>query len=588
MSLFTIFWITTLHGMKFTFKLRPKCVCCPCPLDSDPEMDTERSVHPKQEIHNDTPNINDSTLYDLFTPNNNDSKLALHDIFTPNFEGDTPMDSSTMYNYPLHTPNHHNHSPMDFPTNQPTHRPLPLTPERVETVATNRYHKPLKEIKNGWFRRFVERHGLYGNKPSSNVTLTNSPRVLRADGPLPSRAFVNLLNNPLSLSRDLFSSPSLLTSTSSSESTLALSLKQLVHAVPRSSKGTHQSKANHSLIVADTEVTILDTITNRSITYYAEQIIETRFGLICKGRIKGDHNATGVLKAMHVFNNSVIQTAAQNEYNVSRVLAQKQLSYAQGELDNVVHITDAKWLESQYTVSMSLYPGTLRDIMDKQLASNVGAIDDSGLPLAMPIVHEHVAIKVTVELLMQCLAGLQQLQKVFDSNFQYHNWSPDNILVTDVGVPVSSDVVYKVCDFGKVKPGQRPFGSEPYMSGVNNPKTSETCDINGMAVMGIEVISVFASFENRIWAALKESIKLAMLWRSIPTMRDHTIQCIARDVMKRHRGYVFQSDIIIEFFVKLAFFVTSDNITCAEFNNFLNESLAIVTSFPRSNFISFV
>eukprot|EP01083_Nonionella_stella_P145995 458605_1 len=541
MSLFTIFWITTLHGMKFTFKLRPKCVCCPCPLDSDPEMDTERSVHPKQEIHNDTPNINDSTLYDVNTPKS---------------EGDTPMDSSTMYEHPLHTPNH----------SHTLHRPLPLTPKHVEIVTANRQPKPwpLKKIRNSWFRRFVERHGLYGYKPNSNATLkSNTSHVLRAEGSSPPQSFISFLENPLSRSRDLFSSsiPRVLTSTASSKSTLAMSLRQLAHSVRRSSKETHGSTANHSLVVTDTEVTIWDKVTNRSVTYDVEQVIETRFGLICKGRIKGDHNATGVLKAMHVFNNSVIQTAAQNEYNVSRVLAQKQLSYAQGELDNVVHITDAKWLESQYTVSMSLYPGTLRDIMDKQLASNVGAIDDSGLPLAMPIVHEHVAIKVTVELLMQCLAGLQQLQKVFDPNFQYHNWSPDNILVTDVRVPVSSDVVYKVCDFGKVKPGQRPFGSEPYMSGVNNPKTSETCDINGMAVMGIEVISVFASFENRIWAALKESIKLAMLWRSIPTMRDHTIQCIARDVMKRDRGYVFQSDIIIEFFVKLAFFVTSDNIT---------------------------
>eukprot|EP01083_Nonionella_stella_P020863 57880_1 len=273
MSLFTIFWITTLHGTKFTFKFRkPKCLCCP--LDSDPEDVLTFT----QEIHNsgNTSNINDSTLYDVNTPKS---------------EGDTPMDSSTMYEHPLHTPNH----------SHTLHRPLPLTPKHVEIVTANRQPKPwpLKKIMNSWFRRFVERHGLYGYKPNSNATLkSNTSHVLRAEGSSPPQSFISFLENPLSRSRDLFSSsiPRVLTSTASSKSTLAMSLRQLAHSVRRSSKETHGSTANHSLVVTDTEVTIWDKVTNRSVTYDVEQVIETRFGLICKARINGDHDATGALK----------------------------------------------------------------------------------------------------------------------------------------------------------------------------------------------------------------------------------------------------------------------------------------------------
>eukprot|EP01083_Nonionella_stella_P113594 334928_1 len=424
--------------------------------------------------------------------------------------------------YPLKTPSDAADTPKAFETTNALNRPALLTPTRQSNSLPTPTKIP-RWKKNGWYVRFMERQ----KNPNATKQPSENPLSLRS----PHERLSSRLISPFS--------------SSSRSHGLASFARSATLTLP-------------SISVTENQVTILDKAGNTTLRYFAKQMAQTQFGMIFK------------------------VNTTRNEYNTSLMLAQKQRNYDRGELDNVVHITNAKWLEHdecpKYMVEMHLENGSLRDILKKQVAAAHVANDENASSATLIMTQQLYPIRVVLKLLRQCLLGLQQLRTVLGPDFKYDNWAPDNILVNNVSLPVSNEnIVYKLCDFGRVKREERRFGGEPYMSAVGHPKTVETHDINSLAVVGIEVFSAFGVFENRIWDALLESMKLAMLPRTVAVMRDYRIKYFAEEVRKKHWSYMFQSEFSTTLFTKLAHFVISDNVTCAEFSQFLNESLAIVS-----------
>eukprot|EP01083_Nonionella_stella_P110160 322167_1 len=320
---------------------------------------------------------------------------------------------------------------------------------------------------------------------------------------------------------------------------------------------------------------------------------------------------------------------AHHEFMFSKKLAKRQSEYINGTLDNVVRILDTKtnYKKStahdhpnsniKYLIVMDHYPGSLRDIINKQLTiatKNSDLARSGSLPTrrsSSPIRFHPITKKVNISswdlmrrlnmgsslltcgtvasgswycesdeiyamamainVLKQCVMGLKQLLQLFP-NLQFNDLSPGNILVTDVDFPVSKDIMFKLSDFGKTAVGKFRFGTAPYVSGVEDPQTSETQDINSLAVIGLEVLSAFGSIGNIIWTAIYEVTESAMTAHAVPMLRDARILELVMEVSKK-KCKPFQSESVTTFFQQLAQFAIGKDASFDNFERFLNTSM---------------
>ena len=319
---------------------------------------------------------------------------------------------------------------------------------------------------------------------------------------------------------------------------------------------TSSSKNSHSLKFRRIRRKNETVFTVQNVKYLVDQQLETEPGREYKLFVghpyyQNDTRVTIKVITAKRWDHESKRGDAYSEYTFSRVLAQ-QFQRSGAVNPNVVNIKGAKWKKSKngmnvdYVIVMECSCGSLRSIMNAQRAST-----DS--------MAEVDAMNVVINMLRQSVFGLKQLQSI-KANFRYNNWSPDNLLVDAVSLPISNGIVYKLSDFSKSRAGKHKFGTAPYMSANAGVEVS---DVNSMAVMGLEALSVFGCQDNYLWEAIWETCPLKVRESEVPSIRDAQIKIIIQEKEK-----LFATDAVNDFFKKLAHFAISDNATIAEFEEF--------------------
>eukprot|EP01083_Nonionella_stella_P089729 250454_1 len=219
---------------------------------------------------------------------------------------------------------------------------------------------------------------------------------------------------------------------------------------------------------------------------------------------------------------------ASHEYILSQKISRKQRI---SKLNNLIDIRGwcrrRKEKVNEYVIVMDYYPGSLYTLLDTEVNAHLLDIDSS-----YSVAREMHATILTINLLKQCANGLKQLRMV-QEDLQYNDWSPNNIMVTDMRLPVNNEaIVYKLADFGKARAGSQ-FGTALYASNVDSPLHQETTDLNSIAVIGLEMLSVFGSTDNALWEAIKSLASIVISGGyKVVKKRDVMIKRILRDYKK--------------------------------------------------------
>merc|ERR1712129_595630 len=169
------------------------------------------------------------------------------------------------------------------------------------------------------------------------------------------------------------------------------------------------------------------------------------------------------------------------------------------------------------------------------------------------IINEASAMRRANNMMRQSVFGLKELQAINGKGARHHRFIPETLLAD----AIEDTIIYKLSDFGKSK------GSAAYTSSLHH--TMEGADINSLAVMGLEVLSVFGCHDNYLWEAVWEGCPLKVRENVVPHIRDDQIRLIMQQ-----NEQLFASDAVNDFFRQLGHFATSHNATMAEFELFLD------------------